>query len=980
MVAIAVVAILAMASDAHAYQDATTFQFPLSKWSVGCNHFWGTCVSEHHLGEDVAAPAGTPVFACANGQVKEARLSADEQGYGYGGIVVIEHYTGTEHVTSITGHMYASTLAVSPGQEVHRGQLIGFVATYNYNGHWGEHVHFGIHKGSYQTGTSCAGGWVYAGYDANGCTQDNWYVPSEFIVGHAVEYRKENGLNDRNPYGWTQTPDQAFGDEATPAGALYEIGWYHYYNQENPANLYSADNTAKNCYRALYLNGPDDAAIVYDVLGGARRAYVVGWEKWQIWDQLEDDLDNLNPPKSCPTGDCYNSTSCDGPSGEGGPNSCLGMPLTNSYETAQGSGVWRQDFQKGYIQNGSIYCYTSCSPGWTDGEVWERQHSYLFADAYDRNGGARDVGNAVTSPAAAYGRVHTLSGNILIQDFSGGADGAGMIMYDQENWSGNECATNEAYWLYGSIKARYDANGGVSKFGCATTDRFQDDFDRWCQDFKSGDDLHRIFESGDPVFIALNPCDPNVIYYGAGGGMGGGQNDWCDLASVYDYTSYTRVHTWLSNTDGFNYQGDGGWWSNVEYPGDSVEHVMSGDFDGDSFDDIAVVQNKIISGTPKARVQVWLSTGGSFSFEDAWWAASGGYNALNVVHAEAGDFNGDGKCDVVLVYDYGYVVDRYQTRTHVLISTGSSFSLQSWWTSSGSYNAQNIRHCVAGDYTGDGKCDLVFFYDYGLVNGQYQFRSHVLVSSGTAFALQSWYTNTNYNINDVTQAVGGDFNDDGECDVAFAHADAATTTSLHVLQSTGSAFNYASWWTSPGSYGATNVAQAAAGDFDGDGLDDVMLAYAYSTVWVRFHMFLSTGSSFTMDHYSEGWWEATAYGITNHVRGIVAGNFNPALSAMGKRAVDDDAESLPISFSLSQNYPNPFNPVTNISYSLPNASHVTLEVFNILGQRVAKLVDGDLPAGDHTIVWEADKQASGIYFYRLRTEDAVETKKMLLLK
>lgn len=907
---------------------------------------------------------GAPLLAPSDGIIEYA----GNTGGAYGIVVLIAYPDGSYERLA-----HCSDVAVKKGEVVQQGQVVAWCGG---TPSWPVHLHINAQSSSSPTASGSNSIECYFHYKQGtttyfakpvGCTCTSGAGPEYHYTSlnsNIIDLRKETTLNDRNPYGWPETPDEVFGDQASPPGALYEIGWYHAYN---PNSLYNGDGTSKNCYRAIYDGGNDEAVIVYDALGGARHAYVVGWEKWSIWDNLG---------VSC--GSCPQPAGSDGPSGQGGPNSCLGMPLTNSYQISANPEIWRQDFQKGLIYNGEIHCYVHCAPGWTS-SGWNRQYSYLFADAYDRNGARRDVGNAC-------GSIQTLSGNILIQKFVGGNDtpGAdtGWVMYDLLNSDGNPCATNEAYWVYGDIKYYYDhasdgQGSGVNRFGCATTDCFQDGEDRLCQDFKSGNQSWRVFADGGYP-LALNPCDPSV--QAAGGGMGGGENDWCDLASVYDYTSYARIHSWLSNSDGFVYQGDGGWWSSVEYPGDSVVHVMSGDFDGDLFDDVAVVQNKIISGTPKARVQVWLSTGGSFSFEDAWWAASGGYNALNVVHAESGDFNGDGKCDVALVYDYGYVVDKYQTRVHVLISTGSSFSLQSWWTSSGSYNAQNIRHCVAGDYTGDGKCDLVFFYDYGLVNGQYQFRSHVLVSDGGDFALQSWYTNTNYNIDDVTQAVGGDFNDDGECDVAFAHADAPSTTSLHVLQSTGSAFTFANWWTSGGSYGATNVKQAAAGDFDGDGKDDVMLAYAYSTVWVRFHMFLSTGSAFDLDHGSEGWWEAGAYGITNHVRGIVAGNFNPPLTAAGKRSTDQDKEGLPLSFSLFQNYPNPFNPVTNISYSLPNPTHVTLEVFNILGQRVALLVNHDLPAGNHTTVWQAEKQASGIYFYRLRTEDAVETKKMLLLK
>lgn len=90
--------------------------------------------------------------------------------------------------------------------------------------------------------------------------------------------------------------------------------------------------------------------------------------------------------------------------------------------------------------------------------------------------------------------------------------------------------------------------------------------------------------------------------------------------------------------------------------------------------------------------------------------------------------------------------------------------------------------------------------------------------------------------------------------------------------------------------------------------------------------------------------------------------------------------SLPTDYSLSQNYPNPFNPTTEISFSLPEAGHVILDVYNISGQRVAVLADGLYSVGSHSVTWDASGMASGIYLYRLVTDDYAETKKMILLK
>jgi subtilisin family serine protease len=89
---------------------------------------------------------------------------------------------------------------------------------------------------------------------------------------------------------------------------------------------------------------------------------------------------------------------------------------------------------------------------------------------------------------------------------------------------------------------------------------------------------------------------------------------------------------------------------------------------------------------------------------------------------------------------------------------------------------------------------------------------------------------------------------------------------------------------------------------------------------------------------------------------------------------------LPTSFNLSQNYPNPFNPTTNIEFALRLKAHATLDVFNILGRKVARLVDEVLPAGVHSVEFDGSRFASGVYLYRLTAGDNLETRKMVLVK
>jgi len=101
--------------------------------------------------------------------------------------------------------------------------------------------------------------------------------------------------------------------------------------------------------------------------------------------------------------------------------------------------------------------------------------------------------------------------------------------------------------------------------------------------------------------------------------------------------------------------------------------------------------------------------------------------------------------------------------------------------------------------------------------------------------------------------------------------------------------------------------------------------------------------------------------------------------------VNTDENLIPLITKLNQNYPNPFNPTTTINYSLRENSKVTLNIYNIKGQKVKQLVSDQLPAGQHSVVWNGKDEnkkpvSSGIYFYKLKTGDFEKTRKMILMK
>ncbi len=96
--------------------------------------------------------------------------------------------------------------------------------------------------------------------------------------------------------------------------------------------------------------------------------------------------------------------------------------------------------------------------------------------------------------------------------------------------------------------------------------------------------------------------------------------------------------------------------------------------------------------------------------------------------------------------------------------------------------------------------------------------------------------------------------------------------------------------------------------------------------------------------------------------------------------VEGGPPQLPRVYSLSQNYPNPFNPTTTIHFELPKSGHVTLTVFNILGQQTLSVVNEKKEAGTYNVTIDGSRMASGVYFYRLMAGSFSQTKKMLLVK
>jgi hypothetical protein len=153
--------------------------------------------------------------------------------------------------------------------------------------------------------------------------------------------------------------------------------------------------------------------------------------------------------------------------------------------------------------------------------------------------------------------------------------------------------------------------------------------------------------------------------------------------------------------------------------------------------------------------------------------------------------------------------------------------------------------------------------------------------------------------------------------------------------------------------------------------------------------FMVTNTEIPIDQtyypFSIGWYPHSGQGTNWAFDSPPGGNIEPEQSYCGlyfepETTSVEENQIMPAEFSLDQNYPNPFNATTSIQYDLPEESEVTIEIYNILGRKVETLISGILPAGWHSVIWDAENQPSGVYFYRINAGENVESRNCLLLK
>lgn len=445
-----------------------------------------------------------------------------------------------------------------------------------------------------------------------------------------------------------------------------------------------------------------------------------------------------------------------------------------------------------------------------------------------------------------------------------------------------------------------------------------------------------------------------------------------DEISILNYKNNRtfKADMWFNGGDDI-IEHQGNWWSSLDtfnsYNHEKVREAVSGDFDGDGDTDYAMFYEYALN----TQIHLLRSNGNDSFIETGSatlvWDSPNGFDVDNIVgNTVSGDFDGDGKDEIVIPYnETGSSVLKF----YLFNLDSGSFTLTNLNYTGGGFFADQIRHrIVSGNFDNDPNDELVVAYDYGNSSGNYSTKFFVmnLNAAQTQFNYSLFWesgTSNSFNANMFTgRLVSGDFFGDSKDDISFLFKD-NNSARMFSLVSNGTNFyptsNPILSWQSPNSFNADDY-NLVSGYFNGEGKKDVALVFNPENTELKIkklksnniNKFLPIAS--TNEDFS---WDCNNYQTASSFRTIVKEDFKQT----------DFSNDKPVII-----YPNPSNDIVNIELKDENSSIDYIKIYSQNGRELLnkKVINSSLSI-------DIKEYATGLYFIEVVTNNETIIKKVI---